>query len=88
MHIYSKNIDIFLTFCETKSLKKTAELFDLSISATSRQLAKLETELGLSLFDRSCRPMQFTAVGRKLEQELIPGLVHAHNVVINLTPIY
>ncbi len=79
--IYSKEIEIFLNLCETKSLKATADRFGLSVSATSRQIATLEKNLGVSLFDRTRRPMSLTASGRDFARELLPGLSRATEAV-------
>ncbi len=79
--IYSKEIEIFLSLCETKSLKTTAEHFDLSVSATSRQIINLEKSLGVSLFDRTTRPMSLTPNGRDFCHELKPGFTRANSLV-------
>ena len=82
--IYSKEIEIFLSLSETKSLKATADRFGLSVSATSRQIATLEKNLGVSLFDRTRRPMSLTASGRDLARELLPGMTRATHAIKNL----
>ncbi len=79
--IYAKEIEIFLNLCETKSLKMTADNFGLSISATSRQITCLENNLGVSLFDRTRRPMALTASGRLLARELTPTFARASAIV-------
>lgn len=82
--IYSREIEIFLKLCEFNSLKETAAYFGLSVSAVSRQIAFLEETLGMTLFDRTTRPMTLTANGRELAHELQPGLSRAREVIKNL----
>lgn len=82
--LYSKEINIFLSLCETQSLKQTAQMFELSQSAASRQLSKLENVLGVTLFDRGRRPMALTAEGRTLEHELRPWLSHAQQTLASI----
>lgn len=82
--LYSKEINIFLSLCETQSLKQTAAMFELSQSAASRQLSKLENAMGVTLFDRSRRPMSLTAEGRALEHELRPWLIHAQQALVSI----
>lgn len=66
LHIYSREFALYLTLCETQSLKATADQFGISSSTASRMLSKLENDLGFNLFDRSTRPMNLTPQGRWL----------------------
>jgi LysR family transcriptional regulator, nitrogen assimilation regulatory protein len=42
----------FVTVAETRSISRAAALLNMTQSALSRQIARLETELGTRLFDR------------------------------------
>ena len=46
------------------SFSRTAELQNMTLSALSMQMKALETELDVSLFDRSFRPPKLTPIGR------------------------
>ena len=56
-------IDSFLTLAETLNYTEAARRLYLSHQALSRQIAKLEEELGYQLFARSTRWVALTAVG-------------------------
>ena len=70
--LFNKDFEIFLSLCETRSFRKTAQLAELSVASVSRILSELEASLGVPLFDRSRRPASLTAEGRRLESELRP----------------
>lgn len=53
-----KTLEEFVTICETLSFQETAERLNLSQSALTKHIHKLEEELGVSLFDRSTRSVQ------------------------------
>ena len=72
--VFSREFEIFLTLAQTHSVKQTAEKFGLSAPSVSRLMSELEERLHISLFDRSCKPMQLTAEGRWLMNEIKPGI--------------
>ncbi len=55
---------LFRDIVQTKSLSRGAELNGISPSAASQQLHELEKGLGVSLLDRSTRPLSLTAAGK------------------------
>lgn len=57
-------LEVFEVTARTGSLQVTARDVGLSISAVSHHLTRLETDLDVTLFDRSQRPMPLTAAGR------------------------
>lgn len=63
------SIQIFLTLAQTGSMQKTAEQYGLSASAISQNIASLEKQLGVELFDHKTRPLQLSLGGRQLMQE-------------------
>jgi DNA-binding transcriptional LysR family regulator len=74
-----KNLDldllhIFWTIVEAGSISGAASQSGLSQPAVSQQLARLESQLGQRLIDRSCRPFSLTDAGTLLAQQL-PGLL-------------
>lgn len=56
----------FLAVAKAGSFVKAAEHEGISQPALSQQIAKLETELGTTLFDRLGRSLRLTAFGRQL----------------------
>lgn len=64
--VYTHEWLLFISLCETGSLKESAELFSLSTSAASRALKRLEDTLEVTLFDRCSKPMTPTADGKIL----------------------
>lgn len=56
---------IFSTVAEQKSFIKAASILNISQSAVSHAIAKLENECGYSLFIRNRNSIELTANGRK-----------------------
>jgi DNA-binding transcriptional LysR family regulator len=52
------------------SFSDTSEKFNISESALSKSIIKLESELNCTLFDRKVRPMRLTASGGVLKEKL------------------
>jgi LysR family positive regulator for ilvC len=61
-----KSLQLFIHLCDSKSFSKTASAMHISPSALSRQIQKLEEEIGHSLFIRDNRSVDLTNAGRKL----------------------
>ena len=57
---------VFLSVAQLGSLTAAAEAHNLSQSTLSRQMAALEAQLGLTLFERLGRGIQLTEAGHKL----------------------
>jgi len=58
-----QNLKLFRDIAQTRSFSRGAAMNDVSQSAASQQLRDLENELGVSLFDRSSRPLVVTPAG-------------------------
>ena len=63
----TKQIDVFLTVCETLSFSKTARRCFCSQSGVSQQIQSLEEEIGARLFSRTRRGVEKTRAGELLE---------------------
>lgn len=63
MRLSTTTLTYFLEICREKGFSQAAEKLGKSQSAVSTQIALLETELGLKLFDRSKRPLLITEAG-------------------------
>ena len=59
----ARELDVFLTLAHTLSFRRTAEQVHLSQPAVSGLLNRLETGLGVRLFDRTTRNVQLTSAG-------------------------
>jgi DNA-binding transcriptional LysR family regulator len=58
-----QNLKLFRDIAQTRSFSRGAAMNGVSQSAASQQLRDLENELGVSLFDRSSRPLVVTPAG-------------------------
>lgn len=57
------NIEVFLSAAEELSVTAAAERLGASVSAVSQQLSNLEQSVGVTLIDRSARPLALTPAG-------------------------
>lgn len=58
----------FLTVAREKNLTRAADILHITQPTLSRQLAQLEDELGVKLFDRSQRRLTLSTAGKFLQQ--------------------
>ncbi len=63
MKISTSQIDAFLALVETRQFTKAAERCHVSTSAFSQIISRLESSVGVRLFDRSTRHVDLTAEG-------------------------
>lgn len=69
-HLLDLNgLKVFLDLSNTRSMKKTAEQFGLTVSAVSQIITNLEKQLGAQLFNRKVRPLELSLAGRLLQSE-------------------
>jgi len=61
-------IKTFIALVENHSLSKTAEKMGIAVSAVSRRLKELESNLGVQLIQRTTRKMHLTEAGEKFYQ--------------------
>ena len=61
-----ENTKLFKDIAQLKSISRGASLNGISQSAASQQIQELERQLGLTLFDRSTRPLAPTQAGKLL----------------------
>ncbi|NLV80238.1 MAG: LysR family transcriptional regulator [Rhodococcus sp.] len=61
-----RQLRYFLAVGEESSFSRAAQRCFISQSAISHQIAKLESELGVTLFDRTTRSVGLTAAGQRL----------------------
>ncbi|HUJ20125.1 MAG TPA: LysR family transcriptional regulator [Bryobacteraceae bacterium] len=58
------NLKLFRDIAQTKSISRAASLNEISQSAASQYLQELERRLGVTLLDRTTRPVALTQAGR------------------------
>lgn len=71
-------LEVFDAVARAGSLQDAARRCNLSISAISHHLGRLEAEIGLPLMDRGCRPMRMTAAGQRFLARVAPSLDQIH----------
>lgn len=64
MKFSAATLAYFLAICREKGFSQAAHKLDKSQSAVSTQIALLEKDLGIKLFDRSKRPLDVTEAGQ------------------------
>jgi DNA-binding transcriptional LysR family regulator len=65
-------LDVFMTVAATRSMSAAAGVLGISQPAVSQALAQLEQALGLTLIDRSRRPLVLTSGGLYVSQNAEP----------------
>ena len=66
----------FVTVVEEQSITKAAEKLCIAQPPLSRQIQKLEEELGILLFERGTRPVRTTEAGQFFYQHAVQILTH------------
>jgi len=69
-----KSIQIFNTVSDVKSITQAADILSISQSSVSYHIKKLETSLGVPLFDRTARGLGMTQEGMLLAAHVERGL--------------
>ncbi|WP_439360393.1 LysR family transcriptional regulator [Bradyrhizobium sp. DASA03007] len=78
-----RHLRYFVTVAEALSFAKAAQDLHISQPPLSKRIADMERELGIRLFDRSCRKVTLTAAGQRLLPE-VSAAVQAFDSVINV----
>ncbi|MBV8618701.1 MAG: LysR family transcriptional regulator [Curvibacter sp.] len=81
---YSLPLRYFAMVAQTASVSEAARQLHVAASAVSRQLARLEDELGLPLFERRPRGMALNAAGERLLAHVRAGTEEAGFLVEQL----
>lgn len=69
-------LEYFRTLAHVKHFTNAAKAIAVSQPALSRSIAKLESELGVPLFDRSEKQLELTSYGREFLYHIEKGLAH------------
>lgn len=66
-----RELDVFLVLASTLSFRRTSAQVNLSQSAVSGVIARLEQTLAVKLFDRTTRSVQLTATGQVFAEQAL-----------------
>lgn len=75
------DLSVFLAVCKASGFRAAAKRLGLSPSNVSDTIKRVETQLGVSLFNRNTRSVMPTEAGRELEMRLSPLLAETYAVV-------
>jgi len=75
------DIEAFIAVCETGSFKRAAEDLNISQSALSRRIQKLEAAVGIPLIERTTRTMRLTMAAKAFRDRAEMILSDTHEAV-------
>lgn len=78
------SIECFVRSAEAGSFSEAARRLGLTAAAVGKNVAKLESNLGVRLFQRSTRSLKLTEGGERFLQEVSGSLATIQNAVANL----
>tara|TARA_R110002110_G_scaffold415765_1_gene655126 strand:- start:1133 stop:2041 length:909 start_codon:yes stop_codon:yes gene_type:complete len=64
----TRSLAVFLSVADTLSFSRSSELLHMSVSAVSRTIARLESELGQEVLERDRRSVRLTSAGRDFRE--------------------
>ena len=67
-----EGVDVMAAVVDTRSFGGAAEVLDMSQSGVSRAIARLETRLGIRVFERTTRAVRLTDEGRQFYEQVMP----------------
>src|SRR5579862_6795398 len=67
-----EGVDVMAAIVDTASFGRAGEALDMSQSGVSRAIARLETRLGIRVFERTTRSVRLTDEGRRFYQQVMP----------------
>lgn len=79
------SIESFVRSAEAGGFSAAARRLGITPAAVSKNVAKLETNLGVRLFQRSTRSLALTEAGERFLQEAGPGLATLQAAISNLS---
>ncbi len=79
----TRSLQTLIRIARVGSFAKAAEQLNMTLSALSMQMKSLETELGVTLFDRTVRPPRLTPIGRSVVDAAVP-LLHREDALLQL----
>ena len=70
MSLLNRELDYFLTICETRNLARAADVLGVSQPALTRSLQRLEARFATQLFVRAPRGVELTPIGAALRERV------------------
>lgn len=77
-------LEMFESAARTRSFARTAEEMNCAVSSVSHHLKRLESQLGVALFDHARRPVSLTPAGLAFQRRIADGL-HAIRLGVSET---
>lgn len=71
-HVTSEQMECFLTLAKIKNYRETSEMLFITQPTVTKQIQKLEKELGKALFHRSTQNVELTEAGQYLAESWAP----------------
>lgn len=84
LHYSLEQLLAFQYVAESLSFKKAAERLNLTSTALSHRIKKLESQLNLKLFERKTRKIELTAEGEYLLKHVQTGFEHIQKALVHL----
>lgn len=75
MKTRSDDLDILLTVVDSGSFTAAAELLDIQVARVSRVVSKVESQLGVTILNRTTRRLELTEEGRQFVDSVRIGLL-------------
>ncbi|WP_105901057.1 LysR family transcriptional regulator [Vibrio gangliei] len=75
MRTRSDDLEILLTVIDSGGFSAAAELLDIQVARVSRAVSKVESQLGISILNRTTRRMELTDEGRQFVDSIRAGLI-------------
>lgn len=82
--MHSSEIRYFLAVVNTGSLSAASEQMFVAVSAISRQIQRLEAQLGVALFERHARGMILTEAGQILENHVRKSMLDMGHAIAQI----
>jgi LysR family positive regulator for ilvC len=82
----TRSLELFLHLAETLSFSRTAEQRHMSLSAVSRSLQRMESEVGQRLFERDKRSVRLNRAGEQFRQYAQRSLLEWQRLAGELSP--
>ena len=70
----SDDLEIMLTVVDSGGFSAAAQTLDIQVARVSRSISKIESQLGVSLFNRTTRRVELTEEGRQFVDSIRSGL--------------
>ena len=64
----TRALKVFLSVADTLNFSRSADQLNMSVSAVSRTVSRLEGEVGQPLLERDRRRVRLTSAGRELQK--------------------